>query len=190
MTASSNITQLLEQWADGDEQAMQQLTPLVYDELHTIAVRLFAREGPGKTLQPTALVNEAYERLVGVDVAWKSRAHFYALSARLMRRLLINHAKANKTAKRGGDVIKLSFDDDGPNSPGDVENQQILDLNEAVEALTNLDPRLAKLIELQYFGGLSLKEMVEVTGLSSSTIDRDLRLARAWLKNWLSNEHT
>jgi RNA polymerase sigma factor (TIGR02999 family) len=184
MSNSSQITQLLNRWSAGDKQAEADLAPLVYDELQRMAKRLFRSEKNSHTLQPTALVHEAYVKLIEVDVTWQDRAHFYSLAARLMRRLLVNHANARNAAKRGGDAIKVTLNESSVMA--DSVDADLLDLEEALQELTKLDQRKAELIELQYFGGLSFKEMEEVTGLSSSTLDRDLRMARAWLKDKLS----
>lgn len=184
MDAPGDVTQLLNQWAGGDEQAGEALTPLVYDELHKIAARLFRSERSGHTLQPTALVHEAYANLVGADISWQDRAHFYSLAARMMRRLLVNHANAKNAAKRGGGAVRVTLDES--RTPAADDSAELLDLDEALTRLAEMDERKAELIQLQYFGGLSFKEMEEVTGLSSSTLDRDLRFARAWLKDQLS----
>ena len=184
MDAPGDVTQLLNQWAGGDEQAGEALTPLVYDELHKIAARLFRSERSGHTLQPTALVHEAYANLVGADISWQDRAHFYSLAARMMRRLLVNHANAKYAAKRGGGAVRVTLDES--RTPAADDSAELLDLDEALTRLAEMDERKAELIQLQYFGGLSFKEMEEVTGLSSSTLDRDLRFARAWLKDQLS----
>lgn len=187
MSQSDNLTQLLNNWAGGDQTAGEVLTPMVYDELHKLAQRLFRSERSHHTLQPTALVNEAYEKLIDVDVSWQDRAHFYALAARMMRRLLINHAKARRAAKRGGDVLHITLDEDiHGNGQSDA---RLLELNAAMSELAEVDARKAELIELQYFGGLTLREMQTVTGMAASTMDRHLRLARAWLKDAMS-EHT
>jgi RNA polymerase sigma factor (TIGR02999 family) len=184
MSQPDNLTQLLNNWAGGDQAAGEILTPMVYDELHKLAQRLFRSENSHHTLQPTALVHEAYAKLIDVDVSWQNRAHFYALAARMMRRLLINHAKARRAAKRGGSAVRVPLDEE---LHGDGESDtSLLDLNAAIRSLAHVDERKAELIELQYFGGLSLREMQAVTGMSSSTLDRHLRLARAWLKDALS----
>ena len=186
MTDSANITQLLNAWRAGDEQAGEVLTPLVYDELQALAYRLFRGERKSHTLQPTALVHEAYAKMINVDVTWQDRAHFYALAARMMRRLLVNHAKAGNAIKRGGQNIRVTLNEEVV--AGSDQDADFLDLEEALQKFAEIDARKAELIELQYFGGLSFKEMQEVTGLSSSTIDRDLRVARAWLKNYLTTK--
>lgn len=178
------ITGLLNDWGNGDAKAGEALTPLVYDELHQCAQRLFRGENTGHTLQPTALVHEAYAKLVNIDVSWQDRAHFFALAARMMKRLLINHANARRAAKRGGDNIQVTLDD--RNTPGETADAMLLDLTDALSALEEFDQRKAHLIELQYFGGLSVKEIEAVTGISSATIGRELRFARAWLKDQLS----
>ena len=184
-TMGENITQLLHSWSEGDRDAGEALTPLVYDELHRLARRLFQGESDAHTLQPTALVHEAYARLIDVDVSWQNRAHFYALAARMMRRLLINHAKARKAAKRGGSVVRIPLDDELHGGARDSE-AELLELDDAIAGLAKVDERKAELIELQYFGGLTLREMENVTGMSQSSLDRHLRLARAWLKDALT----
>ena len=186
MKEDREITGLLHDWGKGDKAAGDALTPLIYDELYRRAQRLFRSENASHTLQPTALVNEAYARLIDVDVSWQDRAHFYALAARMMKRLLINHANARNAAKRGGDAIRVTLDES--HEPSDKTDAVLLDLTDALEALEKIDPRKAELIELQYFGGLSMAEMEQVTGLSSATIGRDLRFARAWLKDQITDE--
>lgn len=181
-----DITQLLLDWNGGDQRAGDQLMRAVHAELETIAGRLFRRERAGHTLQPTALINEAYERLVRIDVSWQDRAHFYALATRMMRRLLINHAAARQAQKREGNAVRVTLDESvlGEESSDFL----MIDLGRAIERLSEQDERKAQLIELHYFGGLTQLEMVEVTGLSESTIRRDLRFARAWLKGQLTGE--
>lgn len=186
MSKGSDITSLLQAWGAGDEQALDALTPLIYDELHRLAKRAFAGERPGHTLQPTALVNEAYAQLLKDDIDWQNRTHFFALSGRLMRRLLVNYAVARNRDKRGGKVLKVTLNDAVHAAPD--TDVQFLQLNDALNRLAEIDEDKARLIELQYFGGLSFKEIEAVTGLSSSTIDRHLRTARAWLKVELADE--
>ena len=185
MDQPGEITRLLNQWAGGDEKAADELTPLVYNELHRLASHLFRSERQNHTLQPTALVHEAYARLVNVDVSWQDRAHFYSLAARMMRRILVDYAVAKKAAKRGGGAIRVTLDESV--IPAVDVDADFLSLDEALTNLAEIDPRKAELIQLQYFGGLTFRDMEEVTGLSSSTLDRDLRFARAWLKDYLSN---
>ena len=170
---------------DGDDAALEELTPLIYDELHKLAMRVFSGERANHTLQPTALVNEAYENLVQIEVAWQDRAHFFALSARMMRRMLVNHAAARNAQKRGGGALSVTLND--AVHGGSAGDPQIEDLDEALNELAELDPRKADLIELQYFAGLTFAEMEVATGMSSSTLDRHLRTARAWLKSRLSD---
>lgn len=180
------ITQLLNQWSSGDKDAEAALTPMIYDELQRMAKRLFRSEKSAQTLQPTALVHEAFVKLVDVEITWQDRAHFFSLAARMMRRLLVNHANARNAAKRGGDAIRVTLDESKVGA--ESADADLIDLEDALQALAVLDERKAQLIELQYFGGLSFREMEEVTGLSSSTLDRDLRLARAWLKDRLTKK--
>ena len=184
MPDSESITVLLQQWGGGDSQARDRLMPLVYDELQRLARRAWSGENAGHTLQPTALVHEAFARLVDAQVDWQDRAHFYALCARMMRRLLINHAESRNAAKRGSGVAPLTWDDDL--AAQDASFDDVLSIDQALTQLATFDSRKGELIELQYFAGLSFREMSDVTGLSSSTLDRELRLARAWLKTALS----
>lgn len=185
MTQNAEITGLLHEWSNGDVKAGDALTPLIYDELHRCAQRLFRNENPGHTLQPTALVHEAYAKLINVDVSWRDRTHFFALAARMMKRLLINHANARRAVKRGGDHIHVTLND--ANAPGESADALLIDLTDALSALEKFDERKAKLVELQYFGGLSVKEMEAVTNLSSATIGRELRFARAWLRDHMDD---
>jgi len=184
MNSPGEITQLLRKWTGGDKVAGDELTPLIYDELHKLAARLFRSERRGHTLQPTALVHEAYANLVDVNVSWQDRAHFFSLAARMMRRLLVNHANAKNAAKRGGGAIRVTLVESS--TPAKEAAADLLGLDEVLTNLADLDPRKAELIQLQYFGGLTFREMEEVTGLSSSTLDRELRMARAWLKDQLA----
>ncbi|WP_339723362.1 ECF-type sigma factor [uncultured Paraglaciecola sp.] len=188
MQNGSNITQLLHQYGSGDKMALEQLSPLIYTELKKISRRLFSHESSHHTLQPTALVNEVFIKLVDVNIGWQDRAHFYALAARMMRRMLVDHAKAKMAAKRGGegkDIAFNTFIEDRNSSAG--ISIEMLSLNDAIETLASKDSRKAQLIELQYFAGLNFAEMAIVTGLSTSTIDRELRFSRALLKTYLTN---
>ena len=186
MADEHEITGLLSDWGKGDAKAREMLAPLVYEELHRCAKRLFRLENADHTLQPTALVHEAYARLIKVDVSWQDRTHFYALAARMMKRLLINHAKARLASKRGGGATHVTLDDNYASPNGlDV---QLIALTDAISALERIDPRKAELLELKYFSGLSTEEMSSVTGLSVATIGRDLRFARAWLKDQLTTD--
>jgi RNA polymerase sigma factor (TIGR02999 family) len=185
MGTRTDVTALLQEWSDGNTAALDELTPLVYEELHTLARRIFAGERHGHTLQPTALVNEVFAKLVGANVSWQNRAHFFALCARMMRRLLVNHAEARHADKRGGDAPRISLDEAA--LPGKDADHELLAVHQALAQLAQLDPRKVELLELQYFAGLTFGEMEEVTGLSSSTLDRELRLARAWMRDRLSS---
>ena len=183
--SEANITQLLQDWVNGDPKSLEALTPLVYDQLHRIASRAFRSERPDHTMQTTALVHEAFARLVNVNVDWQNRSHFFALAARLMRRILVDHANAKVAVKRGGSAMKLPLDDVVVVSP--EASQEILDLHEALNALAEKDPAKAEMLELHYFGGLTYEEMAEVLGRSTSSLDRDIRFAKAWLRSHLES---
>ena len=178
------VTGLLVEWRSGNPQALDQLTPLVYGELKRLAERMFHRESPGHTLQPTALVNEAFEALVNMDVSWQDRTHFFALSARLMRRILVDAARARAATKRGGSATRVehAFAVDLDQIPtADSSASSLCALDDALEDLTRIDPRRTKVIELRFFGGLSVEETAQVLQVSPQTVMRDWRLARAWL---------
>ncbi|WP_213004088.1 ECF-type sigma factor [Parahaliea maris] len=185
MTDDESVTTLLHQWRSGDASALNQLTPLVYEELRKRARAAFSAENAGHTLQPTALVHELFGRLAPANVNWQDRSHFYALCSRMMRRILVDHAKARSADKRGGKAAPIAVDieliEDATN------HEDLLSLDRAMEKLSELDARKAELLELQIFGGLSFRELEEITGLSSSTLDRDLRFAKTWLKTQLSS---
>jgi len=185
MNDEVNVTSFLKAWSNGDEQAGNDLAPLVYEELRRIAGRLFRSERQGHTLQPTALVHEAYARLVDADVDWQDRAHFYAIAARNMRRLLIDYAEKRNALKRGGSDVRVTLNESS--TPANEADVMLLDLEAALTALSAQDPRKAQLIEFQYFGGLTTEEMSVAMGSSVSTIGRELRFARAWLKDYLQN---
>jgi RNA polymerase sigma factor (TIGR02999 family) len=181
------ITALLVDWRSGDGAALERLTPLVYAELKQLAERMFRRESPGHTLQPTALVNEAFEALVRMDVPWQDRAHFFALSARLMRRILVNHANSRRAQKRGGDELRVTLDEtDAPRVGGPDED--ILALDAALLDLARENGRRAQVIELHYFGGLTYPEIATALEMSQSTVHEDLRGARIWLLDRLGAE--
>ena len=188
MKSKESVTLLLRQWRGGDEGALKELTPLVYHELRKRARRAFSNERAGHTLQPTALVHELFGRLVPVQVDWRDRSHFYALCSRMMRRILVDHARARATAKRDGELTRIELDDGaGAVAP---RHEDLVSLDRALEELARRDPRKAELLDLQIFGGLSFREMEQVTGYSSSSLDRDLRFARSWLKSQLSADST
>jgi RNA polymerase sigma factor (TIGR02999 family) len=179
--SSEEVTQLLVAWSKGDQAALDQLMPLVYRELHRLARRRLGRESAGHTLQTTALVHEAYLRLVGQKEAqWQNRAHFFAIAARMMRRILVDYARGRRYAKRGGAAPKVSFDEMLPVSGGRAADVLVLD--EALTTLAEIDPRKSKMVELRFFGGLSIEETAKVLGVSPGTVRRDWTLAKAWLQ--------
>ena len=181
---ADDITALLVAWGQGDEAALQQLIPLVHRELHQIARRCLKGERPGHTLQPTALVNEAYLRLVDVRrMNWKNRAHFLAMSARLMRRVLVDFARSRQYQKRGGGVMKVALDE--AHGVSTDRGQDLVALDEALTTLATLDERKARVIEMRFFGGLTAEETADVLEVSRETVLRDWRLARAWLMHEL-----
>lgn len=174
------ISDLLRAWGQGDAQARDDLLPLVYAELRAQAVRYMRRERRDHTLQPTALVHEAYVRLIGqARVSWQNRAHFFGLAAEMMRRILVDHARKHQAAKRLGGAMKVAWDDRaGATPPLDCE---LLLLDQALAELSTRDPRQARVVELRYFGGLSEQEVAEVLTVSRATVTRDWNVARAWL---------
>jgi RNA polymerase sigma factor (TIGR02999 family) len=177
---SRDVTELLLAWRGGDEAALTALVPLVHDELKRMARRHMAGERPGQTLQATALVNEAFLRLVDVRrVNWQNRAHFLAMVARLMRRVLVDAARARQADKRGGEMVRVTFDEalTGGHDPA----SELVILDEALDSLTALDSRKGKVVELRFFGGLSLDETAEALGVSTKTVMRDWDFAKAWL---------
>jgi RNA polymerase sigma factor (TIGR02999 family) len=179
-SAPAEITVLLRRWEDGDERALDRLMPLVYDELLALAHRRLAGERTGHTLQTTDLVHEAYGRLAEVDLPLQDRAHFFALAARAMRRILVDHARARMAGKRGGGRVPVSLDELAVEPPAD-DGAEVLALHEALEALEKQDPRKARVVEAHIFGGLTYDETAIALGISPATVDRDLRLAKAWL---------
>lgn len=182
---SNDVTLLLRAWGGGDAQALDRLAPLVYRELHRIARNYMARERIDHTLQTTALVNEAYVRLVDArQVTWHDRAHFFAVCARAMRRILVDHARSRGYQKRGGREVRIEFDEACGVALSADSN--LLGLDEALDRLSNLDPRKASVIEMRFFGGLSLEETAEALKISPETVMRDWKLARAWLYRELS----
>jgi RNA polymerase sigma factor (TIGR02999 family) len=178
---SDGVTRLLVEWQNGDQKALDSLIPLVYQELRAIAGRYLSRESPSHTLQSTALVHEAYFKLIGQRrVRWQNRAHFFGIAAQMMRRILIDHARHEARDKRGGPGPKLSLDE--AMATADTESDiDLLALDDALTALARIDPRGAQIIELRFFSGLSLEETAEVVGVSAGTVKRDWSAARAWL---------
>ncbi len=181
MTTSppTEVSQLLLAWRRGDATALERLLPLLYDELHRIARQQMRGERPDHTLQTTALIHEAYLRLCGADVAWEGRVHFLAVAAQTMRRVLVDHARARGRAKRGGGVDAITLDEALAPSPERAPG--IVALDEAIGRLSALDERKARAVELHYFGGLTYDETAAALGVSAATVDRELRLAKAWL---------
>jgi RNA polymerase sigma-70 factor, ECF subfamily len=179
------ITQLLAEWSDGNQTALDKLYPLVYDELHRMANRYMKRERRDHTLQTTALINEAYVRLVEQkNVHWENRAHFFAISAQIMRRILIDHARRHAYAKRGGGAQKVSLDETAIVASDPASDMLLLD--EALTRLAEMDPRRGQVVELRYFGGLNNEEIAGVLKISENTVTRDWNMARAWLYQELS----
>jgi RNA polymerase sigma factor (TIGR02999 family) len=179
MSSARDVTQLLTQWSGGDQTALERLLPLVYDELRRQARRYLGGERPDHTLQPTALVHEAYVRLVGQrNVKWQNRAQFFGVAAQLMRRILVDHARARAAAKRGGGASGLSLTEPETVSQPDVE---VIALDAALTELSALDPVHGRVVELRFFGGLTIEETAEVLHLSPATIKRDWSVAKAWL---------
>jgi RNA polymerase sigma factor (TIGR02999 family) len=177
---SSHVTTLLLAWGNGDEHALDELIPLVHRELRRMAQRAMAGEHAGHTLQPTALVNEVYLRLVDIkSVQWNDRSHFFALSARLMRRILVDLARSKRYEKRGGGVPTISLDDAA--IPALKRAKDLVALDEALQRLSALDPRRSQVVELRFFGGLGVEETAEVLNVSRHTVMRDWTLARTWL---------
>ena len=183
--SAREVTVLLRAWSGGNKEALDRLAPLVFRELHQIAGRLMAGQRPNHTLQATALVNEAYVRLVDTrQVTWQDRAHFFALCARAMRQILIDHARARASAKRGGDQVLIELDEALAAAPSPAAN--FLELDDALKRLAEIDPRKSQVVELRFFGGLGLEETAEVLRVSTKTVQRDWDLARAWLYGELS----
>jgi RNA polymerase sigma factor (TIGR02999 family) len=182
-----NITQLLIAWGQGDRAALEEMIPLVFEELHRQAERYLRQERPGHLLQPTALVNEAYLRLIDCEhLQWQNRAQFFAVSAQLMRRILVDYARERESAKRGGGLHRVSLAEAaGLSAEMSVD---LIALDQALDALCALDPRQSRVVELRFFGGLKLEEIAEVLGVSLGTVRRDWSLAQAWLYDQLEKE--
>ncbi|MEM9595661.1 MAG: sigma-70 family RNA polymerase sigma factor [Acidobacteriota bacterium] len=177
--STSEITRLLLAWSDGDGGALEHLTPLIYGELRSIAQNAFRGERRDHTLQSTALVHETFLRLVDQRrVQWRNRAHFFAIAARLMRRLLVDHARSHRASKRGGGQLLTLAEDPAVAPAADVD---LIALDDALRRLSELDPRQARLVELRFFGGLTVPESAEVLGLSPATVKREWSMAKAWL---------
>jgi len=185
--APKEVTQLLIAWSNGDQESLEKLVPLVYDELRRIARRYMEREPAGHTLQTTALVNEAYLRLIEQKVMkWQNRAHFFAISAQVMRRILVSMARARHADKRGGEARQVSLDE--ALMVSEERAAELVALDEAMNALAALDPRRSRVVELRYFGGLSVEETAEVLKISPETVMREWKRAKAWLYTELNKK--
>lgn len=183
---SETVTLLLRRWSKGDQDALEQLSPLVYRELRRLAGSYIRRERSGHTLQPTALVNEAYLRLSGgAVIKWQSRAHFLGIAANAMRRILVEHARHKGAKKRGEGLAHVSLDEAVPIVR--ERSTDMLDLDRALNELASFDERKSRIIELRYFGGLTAEEISEVVGASTATVNRDLKVAQTWLSSRLSD---
>jgi RNA polymerase sigma factor (TIGR02999 family) len=181
------VTRLLAAWGSGDNTALNQMMPLVYAELHRIARRAWSQHPDNNTLQPTALINEAYLKLANAGSAsYQDRCHFFAVACKAMRQILVNHARSRLSEKRGRGVANVSLDDVQP--AVHQEAAEIVALHEALEALHSVDPRKSTVVEMRYFGGLSIEETAEAMGASVATVNRDWRLARSWLIREMKRE--
>jgi RNA polymerase sigma factor (TIGR02999 family) len=181
-----DVTRLLHEWANGDRQALSHLMEAVYPELHRIAARQLSRERSSHTLQPTALVNEAYLRLARqpAGTQWQDRTHFFAVAARVVRAVLVDHARTRIAAKRGGGAISVELSEAAASVPAPPVD--LIDLNAALDALEKIDPQQCRLVELRYFGGLSIDETAEVLAVSASSVDRDWLLAKTWIRRHMT----
>jgi RNA polymerase sigma factor (TIGR02999 family) len=181
---TGTITALLHEWRRGDRAALDRLTPLVYDELRSLARRHLRGERHRLTLQPTALVHEAYLRLVGSGVPWEDRAHFFGVASRLMRQVLVDHARARQAKKRGGEATRVELTGVDPSSP--LPAVDVLALHEALDRLAAVDATSERIVEMRYFGGLTVEETAEALSISPATVKRDWSAARAWLLREMS----
>jgi RNA polymerase sigma factor (TIGR02999 family) len=189
MGGTGSVSRLLIAWGNGETAALEQLTPRIYHELHKLA-RAYLRRGlPNQSLQPTALINEAYLRLLDQSppIQWENRAHFFGIAARLMRMILVDQARNRQSDKRGGGAVTLMLRDDMANSPGRAP--EVLEVDEALDRLAAVDERKARVIELRYFGGMDREEVAAALGLTVPTVKRDLRLGEAWLRRFLSGRN-
>lgn len=183
---TENLTNLLAAWSDGDEIALEQLTPIVYQELHRIAHNYMRKENGGHDLQTTALVNEAYLRLVGQrQIQWQNRSHFFAIASTIMRRILVDYARSNLYQKRGGGAVHVSLSQAEFISP--EKHLDVVALDEALQSLAKIDERRSRVVELRFFAGLDVRETADILKVSVDTVMRDWNLAKAWLKRELTN---
>jgi RNA polymerase sigma factor (TIGR02999 family) len=188
MTPSpQQVTQLLIAWGDGDRAALDKLMPLVHEELRRLAHHYMRGEGPGNTMQTSALVNEAYLRLVDqTNPHWQNRAHFFAISAQLMRQILVDYSRKRRSRKRGGDVHQVSLDEEMIVS--EERSAHVVALDDALKCLAEIDPRKSQIVELRFFGGLSIEETAEILQISPGTVMRDWTLAKAWLRREITGD--
>ena len=183
-----DITRLLDEWSDGNREALSELMPLIVDDLRRLAGKHLALETPGHTLQPTALVNELYLRLKGRrTVSWRNRAQFFAFMAGMMRRILVDHARSHLRKKRGGGTIRLSLDE-SVELPQRDKDPDVLALDAALHGLAKLDPRQSRIVEMRYFAGLSVKEVAAVESISPTTVKREWRMAKLWLRREIAGK--
>lgn len=188
LLSSTEITKLLRDWSNGDKSALEKLVPLIETEIHNIAHRHMRHERSGGILQTTALIDEAYLRLIDMNsVQWQNRAHFFAICARIMRQVLVDYARNRNREKRGGGVIMIALEE--AVAVAQSRGEDVIKLDEALKALAEVDQRKSQIVELLFFGGLSIKETAEVLKVSPRTVDREWHLARAWLYRELSKEH-
>jgi RNA polymerase sigma factor (TIGR02999 family) len=178
--STKEVTRLLVDWGNGDQEALDKLMPIIHEELRRLARHYMRRERPGHTLQTSALVNEAYLRLVDQKVHWQNRSHFFGVAAQAMRRILVDHARAHHYAKRGGDAQKVSLDEAA--NLAQARASDLIALDDALTALTELDPQQGRIVELRFFGGLTIEETAEVLKISHATVEREWSMARAWLR--------
>ena len=175
-----NVTQLLIEWGDGDQAAREQLIPIVYNELHNLARRHMARERDGHSLEASGLVHETYLKLIDVSrIHWRNRGHFFAVAGGLMRQILVDFARRRRRLKRGGDMAPITFDDALMVPPG--KDQDVIAINDALNALEKIDPRKVRVVELRFFVGLNIEETAEALEVSEETVQRDWRMAKVWL---------
>ena len=186
MSETQNITRMLRQWSDGNREVLEELMPLVYDELHRQAARFLSRERKDHTLQTTALIHETYLKLIDQrEVSWESRTHFFAIAANLMRRILVDYARAKQREKRGGDYLILPLEEAEP-VVGKEKSIDLMALDEALTRLEKIDKRQARIVELRYFGDLTLEETAKALGISRTTVADDWAMAKAWLHRELT----
>ena len=186
-TVPLDVTQLLTDWSRGDQRALDELMPLVYQDLHRRARQYLRRERPDHTLQPTAVIHEAYLRMVNDSLPeWNGRAHFFAVASRVMRQILVDHARRHRAGKRGAGVANVSLDD--ALVPAQVENSELVALDEALNKLAEFDERKARIVEMRYFGGCTVEETALALGIAGITVMREMRLAEAWLRRSMQGE--